>query len=425
MRSRPPRRLFTSRPWLPPLVYAVVAIGLGARGPELGSILLGSTFARMSSDSAIALLAAVGSGMMALTGIVFSLVFVALQFGTTAYSPRLADDLGSQRILSHSLGIFSGTFLYSILAIRSVDIEGSSGINLPAVLVAFAWLLASVVVLVLLIPEIQTMTIGKVLERLGKAAREEISSRPARVDGAPRTTDPRGDRTEIQELRHSGPPMYLLAMEESYLVDLARQSGAVVRVCPAVGDPVYAGEVLARVMGASSPVSEKKIRRAIPLGKRRIVATNPMYALRLLADIAIRALSPAVNDPTTAVMALDEIQSILRMLGSSRFDVGSVADEEGRVRLEFPAPSWEDALSLSLTEIQLFGSQSPQVQRRIGILLADLTAQLPEARRPPLELHLERRRAAIEEGFPDEERRAEARGFDRQGLGHSAGRGTG
>ncbi len=373
----------------------------------------------MNSSSAIALLAAIGSGMMALTGIVFSLVFVSLQFGTSAYSPRLADEMGTQRILPHCLGIFSGTFLYSILAIRTVDLEGSTGITLPAIVVAFAWLVASVVVLVFLVPQIQTLTIANVLERAGAVGREGVEALYAPFDGH---SDHRSDEWDLEPTHlicHAGPPRYVIGLHVEELVRLARRHEVRLRVIPSVGDPIYRNEPLVEVVGASSPLPERAVSRAVLVSKRRTAAFNPMYALRLLTDIAIRALSPAINDPTTAVMALDQTQAILSGLGSSALDVEFVADEAGVVRLEFPLPSWEDVVSISLTEIELYGGRSPQVQRRLGRLLADLLERLPEPRRPALQRIADRRRAVIAEAFPDDERREEASGFDRQGLGHT------
>jgi len=420
MRSRPPRRLRVDRPWAAPLLYAGLAIAMGFRGPELGSEIFGTAVARMSADSAIALLASIATGMMALTGIVFSLVFVALQFGTSSYGPRLGDELGSQRFLSHALGVFSGTFLYSSFAIRSVDMEGFTGIPLPAVVIAFLWLAASVVMLVLLVPMLQGLAMASVLDRLGRVAMEDTRTLfPRLAEQVPRRPgppDPR--RTPTQALLHHGPLRYLVALDEKALVRLASRHSAIVRVPHALGDPVFPGETLVEVLGGSSPIPARLLRHAIVLSKRRTIDYNPMYVLRLLSDIAIRALSPAVNDPTTAVMALDESQSILQALGQSDLEVGLVSDDGGALRLEYQTTTWEDAVAVSLSEILQYGSSSPQVQRRLGSLLRDLLDALPEVRHAALRRVEERRAVAIESSFPTDAQRTEAEAIDRQGLGH-------
>jgi len=417
MRFRPPRRLRMHRPWAAPLAYAAVSIGLGLRGPQLGTLIFGTPASLLSPDSAIALLAAVGTGMMALTGVVFSLIFVALQFGSTAYSPRLADELGSQRILPHALGVFSGTFLYSTFAIRAVDLGGASGITMPAVVMAFVWLAASVLVLILLVPQIQGLTIATVLDRLGTTAMNDIPALlpPLGVGSGPAAVPPDGEATQV--IRHLGTTEYLVAIHEPALVDLAVRSGSFVRIPHAIGDPILQGEPLAEVFGAALP--ERRVRRAILLSRRRRIDFDFMYVLRLLSDIAIRALSPAVNDPTTAVMALDRTQGILLLLGRADLESGTEADDRGVVRLQFSTPTWDDAVVLALAEILQYGSGSPQVQRRLGVLLRDLEAGLPEVRRPALRRISDRRDAALAASFPEGDRREEATRLDRQGLGHT------
>ena len=420
MRSRPPRRLRVYRPWAAPLLYAGLAIAMGFRGPELGSEIFGTAVARMSAESAIALLASIATGMMALTGIVFSLVFVALQFGTSSYGPRLGDELGSQRFLSHALGVFSGTFLYSSFAIRSVDMEGFSGIPLPAVVIAFLWLAASVVMLVLLVPMLQGLAMASVLDRLGRVAMADTRTLFPRLAGRDphRPAPPPPSGTPTQTLLHQGPVRYLVALDEKALVRLASRHSTIVRVPHALGDPVFPGEVLVEVLGGSSPIPERLLRHAIVLSTRRTMDYNPMYVLRLLSDIAIRALSPAVNDPTTAVMAMDESQAILQELGQSDLEIGLVSDDGGALRLVFQTTTWDDAVTVSLSEILQYGSGSPQVQRRIGSLLRDLIETLPEIRHAALRLIADRRAAAIEVAFPSEAQRTEAQAIDRQGLGH-------
>src|SRR5262245_52140490 len=132
--------------------YVAFAFLLGSQGGHVGARILGqATVSSVAPTSAITILAAVASGTMALTGIVFALVLVAFQVGGTAYSPRVVDILNARnRFLGHALGIFTGTFVYALLAIRTVDIAGSPGVNISVIAVSLAWLVASIVVLALL-----------------------------------------------------------------------------------------------------------------------------------------------------------------------------------------------------------------------------------------------------------------------------------
>ena len=123
---------------------------------------------------------------------------------------------------------------------------------------------------------------------------------------------------------------------------------------------------------AAQRLPEPALTRAIRLAASRTFEQDPKYAIRLLVDIAIRALSPAINDPTTAVQALDQIEDLLRRLGRRQLDAGYARDATGTIRVTFPMPTWEDYLALSFDEIRQFGATSVQVVRRLRSALVGL-----------------------------------------------------
>ena len=141
---------------------------------------------------------------------------------------------------------------------------------------------------------------------------------------------------------------------------------------PAVGDTVLKPMPLLHVLGARKPIDERKLRNAIELGNGRTFEQDPKYAIRLLVDIAIKALSPAINDPTTAVQALDQIEDLLLRLGQRHLEIGAYRDSGGELRLVIPCPTWDDLLRLAFSEILFFGATSVQVMRRMNALVADL-----------------------------------------------------
>ncbi len=134
-------------------------------------------------------------------------------------------------------------------------------------------------------------------------------------------------------------------------------------------------------------------------------------------DIAIRALSPAINDPTTAVQALDQIEDLLLRLGQRDLEIGRYRDGDGKLRLVVPFPTWDDLLRLAFDEICFYGATSVQVMRRMNALVADLSRAVPKERRPALEFWDGRLKAIIARSFVDSEERLEASKQDRQGLG--------
>jgi uncharacterized membrane protein len=171
-----------------------------------------------------------------------------------------------------------------------------------------------------------------------------------------------------------------------------------------------------RVFGVGDSIPEDRLRSAIRLGGERTFSQDPKYAIRLLVDIAIKALSPAINDPTTAVQALDQIEDLLIRLGRRRLEIGSFCDAAGGVRLLISFPTWNDFLSLAFDEIQFYGATSIQVMRRMRALVNELISILPEPRQPELHQWQERLQLTIERSFADERDRLEASAEDVRGL---------
>jgi uncharacterized membrane protein len=139
----------------------------------------------------------------------------------------------------------------------------------------------------------------------------------------------------------------------------------------------------------------------------------------LLVDIAIKSLSAAINDPTTAVQALDQIEDLLIRLGRRRLEIGAFRSEEGKLRLLIGFPAWEDFLRLAFDEIRLYGASSVQVMRRMKALVTELIEVLPEERRPALQKWQERLRSTVDRSFSDQQDKLEASVADRQGFGSS------
>jgi len=185
----------------------------------------------------------------------------------------------------------------------------------------------------------------------------------------------------------------------------------------AVGDTVMEGMPILRVHGTAAAPALDTVRDAVALGPERTFEQDPKYALRILVDVAIKALSPAINDPTTAVQALDQIEDLLLRLGRCNLDAGRVYDAAGHVRFEMPVPSWDDLVVLALDEIRFCGATSVQVMRRTRALLQDLTEQVLPERRAALEYYLVRVDKGIRRDFADDDDQRDALEQDRQGLG--------
>jgi len=174
------------------------------------------------------------------------------------------------------------------------------------------------------------------------------------------------------------------------------------------------------VYGGRGAIPEANLRRAIRLEAERTFEQDPKYPLRMLVDVAIRALSPAINDPTTAVQALDQIEDLLRRLGKRELEAGYGGDETGTLRLIFPTPTWEDYLALAFDEIRQYGARSVQVMRRLRSALIGLAESVPvPGRRMAVQRYLEHLNLSVERHIVDAQDQQMAMQEDRQGLGLS------
>jgi uncharacterized membrane protein len=169
--------------------------------------------------------------------------------------------------------------------------------------------------------------------------------------------------------------------------------------------------------GSGATPAPGTVRGLARIGQSRTLEQDPGYGLRMLADIAIRALSPAVNDPTSAVQALDQIDDILNRLADRSLGDGLLHNGEGRVVVRYAAPTWEAFLSLAVDEIMLYGADSLQVTRRMRALLTDLIASAPAVRGSAITVRLTALDRSIGRVFPDPATATEAAEPDRQGIG--------
>lgn len=422
-----PRRVIAQRRmfWVP-LCYSCAALVMGVALPRLERAYLPGLTLGIDPGAALAVLTAIASGTMGLTAIVFSIAFVMVQFSATAYSPRLVIWLARSAAITHAIGLFTATFVYSLGAVAWINRDGSGLIPPLTVWFAVLLLMASLAMFVLLVERVGMLQVTRVLAFAGDEGRKVIewmyqgnpgADRAARRKAEEASPDKSGELPVVATLVHRGRPAVVQAIDTDALVDLAAKAGGTIVMTVAVGDTVMEGMAILRVHGAGAAPPLLRLSDAVVLGAERTFEQDPKYAIRILVDVAIKALSPAINDPTTAVQALDQIEDLLLRLGRSDLDVGRVRDAEGQLRLEMPVPSWDDLVVLALDEIRFCGATSVQVMRRVRALLRDLTEHVLPERRPALEHYLVRVEKGIRRDFADDDDQRDALADDRQGLG--------
>jgi uncharacterized membrane protein len=415
------------QPWFIPMFYISGAVVAGLALPRIEQSYLSTYSIGLSVSSAQALLSAAASGMMALTGIVFAMAFVMVQFSAIAYSPRLVLWFTRDRILFHALGAFTATFVYALFTLAWVDRNGSAKVPLFATLLVGIMIIISMLMFARLMQRLGDLQIGNVLHLIGDQGRAVINDMFRRLNGKPgalRACESIEDRARLgrvtQTVKYFGKPRAISRFDVDSLVALARQAGGTIVMACAVGDTLVEGTVLLRLHEARESLPEEALFRAVVVGKVRTFEQDPKYPIRLLVDIAIRALSPAINDPTTAVQTIDQLEDLLRRLGSAELQGDHVSDNNGDLRLVFPTPTWEDYLTLSFDEIRQFGASSIQVNRRMRSALVGLLDSLPsQERADAVRRYLKHLDHSVEASPFDLEDRRMALQEDRQGIGLS------
>jgi uncharacterized membrane protein len=174
--------------------------------------------------------------------------------------------------------------------------------------------------------------------------------------------------------------------------------GAVIVLRAGAGDTLQQGAPVADLHGGE--VADAAVLGGLVTGPERTFGQDPLFAFRLLADIGMRALSSAVNDPATAVQVLDTIEGLLQPLVSRDLDVADVADNAGAVRVVLALPSWDEYLRTGLDDLIESASRSPMVLLRARVLLTSLLNAAPPARQPPVARRLDRAEELGAGNFP-------------------------
>ncbi len=411
-------RIAHIRAWLIPVLYAVGAMVAGFTVPRLSSIFLPKLVSTISTNSAISIYSAIASGMIAMTAIVFSLAFVMVQFSATVYSPRLVLWVARDSLISHALGIFTATFFYALTALAWVDRNNSGRVSLVSLWLVVVLLQASIAMFIGLINRIGMLQVNRMLMFVGDRGREIIEELyPPVIHPAVQSDLSVQVSQRSQIVLHHHSPRFVQAIRVSELVQVATRNDCLIELIVAVGDSVLESTPILQVRDGKGVVAQEDLLGPVVLGDERTFEQDPKYALRLLVDIAIRALSPAINDPTTSVQALDQVEDLLIRLGNRRLEIGAFHDNEGKLRVIIPFPSWEDFLLIAFEEIRFYGSTSVQVMRRMKAVVSEMIAVLPEERHAALKHWQDRLRTTIDSSFTDAQDVFVASMEDHQGLG--------
>jgi uncharacterized membrane protein len=391
--------------WFLPSVIVGGAVALAAVLIEIDAGLDRSALAQWprlfgaGAEGTRGMLSAIAGAMITVAGVVFSITIVALSLASSQYTPRMLRNFMRDRSNQVVLGTFVGIYAYCLVVLRTIR-GADEGAFVPS-LAALGAILLAFVGIALLIHFIHHISSAIQAARILAAIAHETSSAIERTlperaapgedddGGGFPVVDPSGQRRTVSAVsaKRSG---YILNVASELLVQCACRLDAVVRLPRRVGDFVVAGQPLVIVEGGK-PIDDAlaaSMRNAVSVGDQRTVEQDVAFGIRQIVDIALKGLSPGINDPTTATMCLDHLSALLVDLAARRYPACR-HDDEGHLRVAAERPTFSSLLALAVEEIRLAARGQPVVLRRlIALLVCVADATQAPARRATLRAQL-------------------------------------
>jgi uncharacterized membrane protein len=368
-------------------------------------------------ETARAVLGTMAASMFTFIVFVSSALLVAVQLASGQLTPRIIGLVFKAPIIRGSLMVFVFVFTFSLAVLVRIN---TSVPWLTTQVAAYSFM-ASMGIFLYLIDHV-----GKALRPSG--ALQAVAAAGLRIieDVFPRRLEGPKDASPPAAEVPSGEPTHtitslaggvVLAFDIEGLAALAERTNCVIELVPQVGDYVAEGGPLFRVFHGGASLQPRTLQQSVAVDQERTLRQDATFALRIMVDIASKGLSPAINDPTTAVLAIDQIHHLLSSVGARRLDDGRVRDAAGTLRLVYRTPDWDDFVHLAVTEIRQFGGVSIQVARRLRAMLVNLIRTLPQERTTLLQKELDLLHRSAKRFFVEPEDLALAEVSDFQGVG--------
>ncbi len=345
----------------------------------------------VSPDGARSVLSTIAGSMMTVAGVTFSITIVVLNLASSQFGPRLLRNFMKDRGTQFVLGTFVASFIYCLLVLRSVNTVGQNTF-VPSFSVSFAVILAflNVGVLIYFIHHIAVSiqadeVIAAVSRELHRSIRtifpEKLGEAPGDIiDPIAELQKENVSHFNMQSLA-AGDDGYIQVINIETLVAIAKENDLLIGNALRAGQFVVTGSTLA-IISSEKDFPEDlsdKIIGAYIIGDRRTPKQDPEYSIHQLVEVAVRALSPGVNDPYTAIDCIDQLGSALCLLAGRKIPGENRFDDNGQLRLIIKPFTFVGMLNASFDQIRQYGRQSVAVTVR---LIETLTVIAGQTRRP-------------------------------------------
>jgi uncharacterized membrane protein len=401
--------------WIVPLISIPLAL-VSARMLHRVDMRLDWDLLGFKMAGAKSLLEAFVSATLAFVVFTFGSLLVAIQIASAQLTPRIiATLLLRNDVVKYTVGFLTFTLMFALSAQNTLDQDLQQLFILIAILLGIFSFAAFFYLIDYASRLLRPITVLTSIGNNGIAVIEnvypELSSGRLKERATPRISTP------ARVVRHRGTSGIVLALNVQKLMAQAQRSDGVIEFVPRVGDFVAVDDPLFNLSGDVTSIDEDDLLASVAFGSERTMEQDPTFAFRIAVDIALKALSPAINDPTTAVLAIDQLHRMLRAVGRRDLRTDGIFDKSGKLRVILRTPNWEDFVHLAFREIRACGSNNLQIARRLRAMLENLLQTLPDYRHPALLQELDLLDREIAKNFIYPEDLALARIGDAQGLG--------
>ena len=384
--------------------------------PWLGWRLMGFTV-----PGAQALFQAVVTATLSFMVFTFASLLVAIQIASARMTPRIiATTLMRNDVIKYTVGLFVFALFFALSAQNRIE---TNVYQLVAFLVALFGVFSFAAFFYLIDYASRLLRPISILASVGDRGLEVIEQVYPIPALGPEVTKSESLKPgePVRAIEHQGKSAIVLAANLEMLAAEAERSNGTIEFVPQVGDFVSVSDPLFNLYGGARSIDDATLRSAVAFGTERSMEQDPTFAFRIVADIALKALSPAINDPTTAVLAIDQLNRMLRTVGKRHLRTEEISDKTGTLRLLFRTPDWDDFVHLTFSEIRSCGSNNLQIVRRFRAMIQNLLQTLPLHRHAALNEQLSLLDREIAKNFIYPEELALAQVPDTQGLGGHSG----
>jgi uncharacterized membrane protein len=373
---------------------ALIAISIGVIGAALSRLEVAFPgihswiprfFLVSGLDNQVAqvILSTIASSTMTIVSIVFAMLLMALTLASMQFSPRIMVGFTSDGITQQTLGLFLGTFLYCLAALPSAHTQESPVVPILAIMGAMFLALACVIWLIFFIYHIsQSISVNQIVHKIARETesmidhmmpRTRVSGRMGEHDGLV----PNDKETPILSIT-SG---YVRFVESNRLLSLSKEHHVVIRVIRRVGNFVPEGIPLMMVSAKDKLISDElreDLRGTFDIGPTRTLQQDIEFGILQIVDIALKAISPAVNDPSTAITCIDQLSSILIRYASRQPQETLLSSPPGNVRVSIPPMKFSRLSETAFEQIRLYSKSDVAVSMRMQRALHDISITVPD-----------------------------------------------